>query len=354
MESIHGDNSSKELLEAQSHLWNLAFTYINSMSLKCAVELGIPDIIHKNGKPMALSHLSAALSIPPSKTPCFRRLMRLLVHLKIFYEHEEEIFSMTTTSEILRKEKRTSLSPFVLLALDQIFLHPWLSVSIWFKENEPPTSFEVAHGMPILGAIKKMPRFNDMLNEGMASDASFTSELILRDCGEVFHGLSSLVDVGGGTGALAHAVAEAFPAMKCTVLELPHVVAGLDKSEMVQFVSGDMFDYVPSANATLLKWVLHDWSDQECVKILERCKEAIKPFKESGGKVIIIEMVMNADKVCHELAETQFLFDLHMMAHTTGKQRSEQEWQKIFTSAGFSGNKILPVLGLRSIIEVYP
>jgi len=101
-----------------------------------------------------------------------------------------------------------------------------------------------------------------------------------------------------------------------------------------------------------LQWVLHDWSDQECVKILEICKEAIPPQK-AGGKVIIIDMVMKTSKVNHELAETQFLFDLHMMAHTTGKQRTEEEWKKIFTDAGFTGYNILPILGLRSVIEVY-
>lgn len=102
----------------------------------------------------------------------------------------------------------------------------------------------------------------------------------------------------------------------------------------------------------ILQWVLHDWSDEECVQILKRCKEAI-PFKEAGGKVIIIEMVVNTKNVQYHLAQTQLLFDIHMMVHTTGKQRFEQEWKQIFTNAGFRGYKILPVLGLRSVIEVY-
>ena len=101
-----------------------------------------------------------------------------------------------------------------------------------------------------------------------------------------------------------------------------------------------------------MQWVLHDWSDEECVKILKRCKEAI-PIKEEGGKVIIIDMVVNTSNVRHELAETLFHFDIHMMVHTTGKQRTEEEWKKIFTDAGFKGYNILPILGFRSVIEVY-
>ena len=258
IDSIHGE-TSKELLEAQSHLWNHTFSFINSMSLKCAIELGIPDTIHKHGKSISLSDLSSALSIPPSKTPNLRRLMRLLVHSKFFNEErnsdgkEEEVYSLTIVSKILVKERRTSLSPIVLLMLDQIFLGPWHSLTNWFTREDPPTAFEIAHGMPIWEATGQMAEFNGMLNEGLSNDASFIMELIVRDCGEVFRGLRSLVDVGGGTGALARAIADAFPAVKCTVLELPHVVVGLEESARVQFVGGDMFDYVPPADATLLK-----------------------------------------------------------------------------------------------------
>lgn len=151
---------------------------------------------------------------------------------------------------------------------------------------------------------------------------------------------------------MARAVADAYPHMKCTVLELPHVVASSEAGETVQLVAGDMFQYVPPADAVLLKWVLHDWSDEDCVKILKRCKEAV-PSKEKGGKVIIIEMVVDLDIDFPELAETQVLFDMHMMVHTTGKQRNKSEWRKIFIDAGFTDYKITPALGLRSIIEVY-
>ena len=89
------------------------------------------------------------------------------------------------------------------------------------------------------------------------------------------------------------------------------------------------------------------------MKLLKRCKEAI-PTRENGGKVIIIDKVMNTtDGVHPKLTETQLHFDVHMMVHTTGKQRTEEEWKKLFTEAGFKGYNIVPALGLRSIIEIY-
>ncbi|KAL8507157.1 hypothetical protein ACS0TY_017890 [Phlomoides rotata] len=76
--------STEELLDAQSHIWNHTYSFINSMSLKCAVELKIPDIIHNHNKPTKLSELANALSINQAKTPCLGRLMRILIHSKFF------------------------------------------------------------------------------------------------------------------------------------------------------------------------------------------------------------------------------------------------------------------------------
>ncbi|KAJ6843807.1 trans-resveratrol di-O-methyltransferase-like [Iris pallida] len=361
MNSINGE----ALMQAQSHLWNHTFSFINSMALKCAVELAIPDAIHNSGNAITLSELSAALSIPPSRASGLRHLMRRLVdsgffaarrshHEKPEQEEEEDTFSLTTLSSILVKEKSECLSPFLALMLDQTLLKPWHSLGAWFKGDEPPTAFEVGHGMRIWDATGEWSEFNVLMNEGMESDANFTNKVLIEGCGELFRGLGSLVDVGGGTGSMARAVAEAFPEIKCTVFDLPHVVETFEASAAVEAVGGDFFKYIPPADATLLKWVLHDWNDQECVEILKRCRAAI-PRKEDGGKVIIIEMVMNTDSNVHrESAHLQLLFDVHMMVHTTGKQRTERQWKQIFDDAGFSAYKILPVLGLRSVIEVYP
>ncbi|KAM3381536.1 hypothetical protein P3S68_007109 [Capsicum galapagoense] len=115
---------------------------------------------------------------------------------------------------------------------------------------------------------------------------------MIEHCKGVFEGLKSLVDVGGGTGTVAKVISNEFPELKCYVLDLPHVVEGLEGSNNLSYVEGDMFKSVPCVDAILLKWVLHDWGDEDCIKILKKCKEAI-PSKENGGKVIIIETVMD-------------------------------------------------------------
>lgn len=102
----------------------------------------------------------------------------------------------------------------------------------------------------------------------------------------------------------------------------------------------------------LFIWVLHDWVDADCIKILKNCKKAI-PLRDAGGKVIILDMVIGGQSSNIKHKETQVLFDLFIM-FVNGVERDEQEWKKIIFEAGFSDYKILPVLGVWSIIEVYP
>ncbi|KAL3374200.1 hypothetical protein AABB24_005920 [Solanum stoloniferum] len=340
-------DETRQVLAAQAHIWNHIFNYINSMSLKCAIQLEIPDIIHSHGRPMNLSDLVEALPInnnhDKAKThDCVYRLMRILVHAGFFIQLAEEGYLLAPTSRFLLKDETMSMIPFLNLQLDPNSMDPWHSLSKWLNnasDDSNSTPYATVHGMPLFKYAENEPRFNHIFNEAMASDARLVmSVLIQNGKGLIFEGLKSLVDVGGGTGTVAKAIADAFPQINCTVFELPHVIEGLEGSKNLNFVGGDMFNSIPSANAILLKWILHDWSDEDCIKILKKCKEAI-PSKENGGKVILIEIVMDQNKDDKSYV-TQLFLDMLMMVNATGKERSEQEWAKLFVDAGFSDYNI--------------
>ncbi|XP_042457125.1 trans-resveratrol di-O-methyltransferase-like [Zingiber officinale] len=364
---IPGDHevAKAELMRGHGQLWNIIFNYVNSMALKCAAELGIADVIYRHGQPLPLSVLLTELSILPSRTDSFRRLMRLLVHSGLFTsstagDEEEEAYALTPISaSFLVTSKAENMSPLVFAVLDPVMVDPWHCLSRWFTAaDEPPAAFDLFHGKSLFELTGNNPEFNVSFNRALAADSSFVAKLILEQCGgDVFRGLQSLVDVGGGSGVLATAIADAFPQTKCAVFDLPHVVALLQGNPTVAAIAGDMFEFVPPADAVILKWVLHDWNDEDCVRILRNCKKAIPP-KEEGGKVIIIEMVMKLEKekdgsIHDETAETQLLFDVYIMTPVPGKQRSEAEWKSIFIAAGFSSYTITPILGLRSLIQLF-
>ena len=109
---------------------------------------------------------------------------------------------------------------------------------------------------------------------------------------------------------------------------------------------------IPPAQAVMLKLVLHFWSDDDCVKILELCRKAI-PSRQEGGKVIIIEILLGP-YMGPVMYEAQLLMDMLMMVNTKGRQRGEDDWRHIFTKAGFSDYKVVKKIGARGVIEVYP
>uniref|UniRef100_A0ACD6A7V9 Uncharacterized protein n=1 Tax=Avena sativa TaxID=4498 RepID=A0ACD6A7V9_AVESA len=100
----------------------------------------------------------------------------------------------------------------------------------------------------------------------------FAMDFIINNYGDMFEGVTSLVDVVGGTGSAARAIAKAFPHIKCSVLDLPNVFHTIQDDGVVEYVAGDMMHSIQPTDAVFLKYVLHDWNDEDCVKILKECK----------------------------------------------------------------------------------
>ncbi|KAK4361152.1 hypothetical protein RND71_020104 [Anisodus tanguticus] len=358
METDNIVETASELFKAQAHIYKHAFGYANSMALNCVIQLGIPDIIHNHKKPITLSELLSALKLPSSKSIGIHRLMRLLVHSQFFAINEnsgtELGYALTTSSRLLVKSEIPNLSPCVRVMVDPVAVTPWQLLGEWFHQNEEATAFETAHGLSMWEFCAQNPRFDKIFNDGMASESQMM-RLVVKDCREVFEGLNSLVDVGGGTGIIAKTILEAFPHLKCIVLDLPHVVANMPQSKNLSYVGGDMFQSIPNADAILLKHVMHDWSDEDCVKMLKRCREAIRDKNEGRkGKVLIIDMILNRNEEEADMTEVKLIFDVMMMVLLTGRERTEKEWEKLFLEAGFMTYKISPVFGLSSLIEVFP
>ncbi|RHN44412.1 Isoflavone 7-O-methyltransferase [Medicago truncatula] len=245
--SLNGRKPS-EIFKAQALLYKHIFAFIDSMSLKWAVEMNIPNIIHNHGKPISLSNLVSILQVPSSKIGNVRRLMRYLAHNGFFeiITKEEESYALTVASELLVRGSDLCLAPMVE----------------------------------------------------------------------------------------------------------PQVVENLSGSNNLTYVGGDMFTSIPNADAVLLKYILHNWTDKDCTRILKKCKEAVTNDGKKG-KVIIIDMVINEKKDENQVTQIKLLMDVNM-ACLNGKERNEEEWKKLFIEAGFQDYKISPLTGFLSLIEIYP
>ncbi|CAL5059662.1 unnamed protein product [Urochloa decumbens] len=254
--------------------------------------------------------------------------------------------SLTLPLELLRSNiQNRSMAPTSSSELLQAQAELWCHTFAYLKSMALQSVITL--GIPTSRDLE----FGKLFNEAMSADSRFAAEIVVRECGEVFAGLTSLVDVGGGDGTTAKAIAKAFPHVRCSVLELPQVADTMPEDSTVEFVAGDMMEFVPPADAVLLKFVLHNWNDEDCVGILKRSKGAVST-REPKGKVIIIDTV--AGLASKQTFEAQLLMDTCMMILTKGEERDEETWHRLFLNAGFSGYKISPILGCRSLIELYP
>ncbi|KAM0007780.1 putative caffeate O-methyltransferase [Helianthus debilis subsp. tardiflorus] len=97
-----------------------------------------------------------------------------------------------------------------------------------------------------------------------------------------------------------------------------------------------MFKEVPEGDAIFMKWILHDWSDDHCIKLLKNCYKALP----KNGKVIIIEAILPFLPDTSASVKVNTNMDVFMMTvNTGGKERTEDEFLALAKSAGFKGIK---------------
>ncbi|XP_039143963.1 probable O-methyltransferase 3 [Dioscorea cayenensis subsp. rotundata] len=125
-------------------------------------------------------------------------------------------------------------------------------LSPWFKSSKE-TPFEFYFGNRLGDVADEKLEFNKMFNDDMASDLVLVGDVVMMTCKDMFKGLKSLVEIGGGTGTIAKAITHVFPKIKCIVLDLPHEINTVKEDiSLVEYVGGDTFISIPLANATLL------------------------------------------------------------------------------------------------------
>ncbi|XP_028808472.1 xanthohumol 4-O-methyltransferase-like [Neltuma alba] len=352
-----GENAMEEkdlMLQGQADIWKYMFGFADSMALKSAVQLRIPDIIHRHGGPITLSQITASLPDASCPHPTYLyRIMRLLVRRNIFAAHHpsdggDTLYGLTHSSRWLLSDSDLNLAPMLLMENHPDLMAPWHCFSDCVREGGE--AFKKAHGREIWDLASESPEFNKLFNEGMACTARIVTKAIVSAYKEGFESISSLVDVGGGTGGTVSEIVKAYPHIKCINFDLPHVVSTAPEHDGVTHVGGDMFLSVPNADAVFMKWILHDWSDEDCIKILKNCKKSVPKDK---GKVIIAEFVLKPDgKGLFD--DTGLVFDLLMIAHTSGRERTELEWKNLLNQAGFPRYQVINIPSFVSIIEAYP
>src|SRR5262245_32109982 len=170
-----------------------------------------------------------------------------------------------------------------------------------------------------------------------------------------FSSMRSVIDVGGGVGALLTGILHAYPSLRGVVFDLPRLAEGARRqiaaaslADRYQFVGGDFFEAVPAGHdAYLLKHVIHDWDDAHAVRILETCRRAMAP----AAKLLIVEGVYPPRVDATQQSRGAATNDVNMLVCTGGRQRSAVEFGDLYTAAGFRLTRIVPTMAMSCVIE---
>ncbi|XP_021762861.1 caffeic acid 3-O-methyltransferase-like [Chenopodium quinoa] len=343
------DLGEKEEEEASFVALSLLSDNVKFEVLKAVNDLDVLETIKKCG-PRA--HLSAAEIVAklPTKNPevaavNLGRLLDYLVSHSIITVSPitlprgrvERRYGLAPVCKFLTSnEDGVSLSPFTNTLLYKALKQSCLSLKDAVLEGEEP--FTKAHGMSMYEYIGKNPEYLAGFHKAMSDHSTLIMRKILRTY-KGFEGLSSLIDVGGGNGATLNMILSQYPAIKGINFDQPHVVADALSNPDVEHVGGDMFVDIPKGDAIFLKWILHCFGDEACMKILKNCYNALPDH----GKVIVCEYILpNPDETSNDIAANSVVqFDIMMMVLPGGKERTENEFKELAFAAGFQGFQVV-------------
>jgi O-methyltransferase domain/Dimerisation domain len=335
---------SQPNIPPDANILQLALGRWVSQSLSVAARLGVADLLAAG--PLPAVDLAAQTG---SHAGALYRILRALASLGVFTESAPGTFANTATSEALCSDAPNSMRQIVMM-----FNDPW-QLNNWSHLGECVQTGTCAPDLAGVNLFDQIGNNPDALAtfQGAMSDMSRgASGAVLASYD--FTGIGTLADIAGGHGLLLTDILRANPALKGLLFERAEVIQGAktgpylkDMESRVTLASGDFFAAVPAgADAYMMKHILHDWSDELCLKILRNIRSVVP----ATGKLLLVEAVIPPGDASHPGK----WIDIEMLVNPGGKERTAEEWAVLLASGGFRLNRIVPTPSLFSVVEGLP
>lgn len=305
--------------------------YMISQVIAATAALGLVDLIADEPK--------CAEELAKTTKTCHEPLARLLRALSALglAEHlEKGTFRLTSLGALLRSDAPGSLRPLALMLGAEGIWRAWGELLQTLRTGE--TAFDHVFGM---GSFER----GSLHPERAAMFDAYMAELTRRWIGAILtaHDFSrscQIVDIGGGNGVLLGAILAAFPHAEGIVFDTKVGLAGtaqrLEEAGVLKrcrIVAGDFFDAIPGdADTYILKSVLHDWSDDQCVAILKNCRRAMR----RDSTLVVIERALPERILAEDAHREIVMMDVHMLVATGGRERTIAQYNALFAAAGLT------------------
>ncbi|MEU3405074.1 methyltransferase [Streptomyces sp. NPDC006670] len=274
-----------------------------------------------------------------------RRVLRLLAVRGLFHEDERGRFRLEPAGQPLRTDVAHSQHPGVLMITDPMMVRSAAELSGTLRGGR--SSFELAYGTPFFEHLHKSPQDRGVFDAGMAAFSGPEDELVAQ--GYAFPEGARVVDVAGGRGGLLRAVLRRDPSLAGVLFDRPATLGAhlLDEPALAgrwRTEGGDFFEAVPpGGDFYLLKHILHDWDDEDAVRILGSVRRAAP----EGARLLVVEAVLPGGGIPHPALE----LDIVMLMVVEGRERTAAEFEELLARSGFRLHRILPTAALPSVIE---
>jgi hypothetical protein len=313
--------------------------------IHAAVTLGIADRF--GAGPMSGAEVAHAAGTHPRAT---FRLLRAMAALGLCTDLGAGRFELTESGRFLRTD-----SPSSLAALARHWgTRTWAALA--HLPQTVRTGAAWAHGgREGFLSMAQRPEEAAVLNRSMVEQTLQVADAIAQAYD--FSAFRRVIDLGGGYGALISVLLRAYPHLEGASADLaymePEATAFLRASgvgERARFVATDFFQSVPAgADCYLLKYIIHDWDDDDCVTILRNVRSA-----GSGAVVLIVERIV-PERIEQAREHTGVVCgDINMMVATGGVERTEKEYRRLLESAGFEPIRIVPTRSDFRVLEARP
>ena len=316
-----------------------------SQAIHVAATLGIADLLA--GGPRTVDELAAETE---THGPSLYRLLRALASVGIFHEEEGRRFALTPMAELLRSDVPGSLRGWAAFIGRPYFRESWSALEHSIRTGE--NAFQHVHGTDVWSYRAERPEESAIFDRAMQSLTGGANEALLEAYD--FGRFRTVVDVGGGNGALLAALLTKYPAMQGIVFDQDHVVANAGPvleeagvADRCKVVGGSFFEEVPGGgDAYTLKSIIHDWDDERSIEILRVCRRAMS----DDARLLLIERIVGPP---NEDPRTKF-GDLNMLVNPAGRERTVEEWESLLDASGFRLEGTTPSASGLAVIEAAP
>lgn len=321
----------------------LAGQWISS-AVSCVARFGIPDLVEAG--PLSAEELASCLGANP---PALYRLLRATASVGVLSEGPDGKFSQTTLSAVLRRDASPGLRDWAIFFGEEYQLRGWAELDYCVRTGQP--ALQKIYGKHVFEYLQEHAQQGATFHGAMTNLSSIESPAVAEVCD--FEGLHSVVDVAGGHGLLLATILQRNPHMKGTLYDTPVVIEGAKSGPLepvmgrCRLASGDMFSSVPAgADAYLMKYIIHDWPDELCIKILQHCRKGVNP----GGKLMVVDYVIKAGNT---IDPGKFM-DLEMLIFPSGRERTEPQFRELLAAAGWRLTRVIPTSSTLSVVEGVP